>query len=462
MSTRTIQVERPARFADSFGAAVGIALIAAYVVALFLLMDFASYDAWGALLVAPVLIAFTVPMLAREARREQSPSLFRLLSLALFVKLAGALARYYVAFSVYARSDAQAYHEAGIVLGPRFRHLDFSTVGVVRGGEGTRFVKLVAGAVYAVIGPTRLGAFLVFSWFGFLGLYFFYRAFVIAVPSGRARSYAHFVFFLPSLVFWPSSLGKEGWMMLTVGLASLGVARLLTGALREGLIIGGLGVWGAGFVRPHIAALIGVAFAFAMVTRRTGPRLRELAPLVKVLTIGAVCVLAVVLALRTATFLQKSGIETEEGFSATAADVQERTSSGGSEFTPASVADSPLNLPEAAITVLFRPFPIEAHNAQALASALEGAFLMLVVVLRFRWIATALRSARTTPYLVFAITYTVLFIVGYSTFSNFGILARERVQLYPLFLVLLSVPPADRPIRPDQAMRRRQEADARV
>jgi hypothetical protein len=142
--------------------------------------------------------------------------------------------------------------------------------------------------------------------------------------------------------------------------------------------------------------------------------------------------------------------------------VQERTSSGGSEFTPASVADSPLNLPEAAITVLFRPFPTEAHNAQALASALEGAFLMLVVVLRFRWIAAALRSARTTPYLVFAITYTVLFVVGYSTFSNFGILARERVQLYPLFLVLLSVPPADRPTRPDQAMRRREEADARV
>jgi hypothetical protein len=461
MSTLTIRAERAPRFAYPFGAAVGIVLIASYVVALLLLMDFATYDAWGALLVAPVLIAITLPILAREARREQSRSLFRLLSLALFVKLGGALARYYVAFSVYARADAQAYHEAGIVLGPRFRHLDFSTVGV-GGGEGTRFVKLVSGVVYAVIGPTPLGAFLVFSWFGFLGLYFFYRAFVIAVPSGIARSYAHFVFFLPSLVFWPSSLGKEGWMMLTVGMASLGVAKLLTGAVRDGLIVGGLGVWGTGLVRPHIAALIGVAFAFAMVTRRTSPRLRELAPIVKVLTIGAVSILAIVLAFKTATFLQRSGIETEGGLSATADDVQERTSAGGSQFTPASVADSPLNLPEAAITVLFRPFPTEAHNAQVLASALEGAFLMLVVVLRFRWIATALRSARSTPYLVFAITYTALFIVGYSSFSNFGILARERVQLYPLFLVLLSVPPPGKPIRSDTAMPRREEADARV
>ena len=36
----------------------------------------------------------------------------------------------------------------------------------------------------------------------------------------------------------------------------------------------------------------------------------------------------------------------------------------------------------------------------------------------------------------------VLFIVAFSSFANFGLLARERVQLYPLFLVLFSIPPA--------------------
>jgi hypothetical protein len=36
-----------------------------------------------------------------------------------------------------------------------------------------------------------------------------------------------------------------------------------------------------------------------------------------------------------------------------------------------------------------------------------------------------------------------MFIVGFSAVANFGLLARERVQLLPLFLVLLTIPPPD-------------------
>ena len=35
------------------------------------------------------------------------------------------------------------------------------------------------------------------------------------------------IFFLPSLLFWPSGIGKEAWMTLGLGLASYGAARLL-------------------------------------------------------------------------------------------------------------------------------------------------------------------------------------------------------------------------------------------
>jgi hypothetical protein len=36
--------------------------------------------------------------------------------------------------------------------------------------------------------------------------------------------------------------------------------------------------------------------------------------------------------------------------------------------------------------------------------------------------------------------YGLLFIVAFSSIGNFGILARERCQLLPFFLVLLAVP----------------------
>jgi len=45
---------------------------------------------------------------------------------------------------------------------------------------------------------------------------------------------------------------------------------------------------------------------------------------------------------------------------------------------------------------------------------------------------------------VFSLVYSVLFIVAYSSYANFGLLARQRVQLYPFFLILLSIPPVTR------------------
>ncbi len=43
---------------------------------------------------------------------------------------------------------------------------------------------------------------------------------------------------------------------------------------------------------------------------------------------------------------------------------------------------------------------------------------------------------------MFCLVFSVLFIVAYSSYANFGLLARQRVQVYPLFLVLFSIPPA--------------------
>ena len=50
-----------------------------------------------------------------------------------------------------------------------------------------------------------------------------------------------------------------------------------------------------------------------------------------------------------------------------------------------------------------------------------------------------MRSLRQQPYVLFCLVYVVLFIVAYSSFANFGLLTRERVQLTPI-LVLFSAP----------------------
>ncbi len=418
---------------------IGLALIGAYVSALLILVDRTSFDVWGAVLLMPILVALTVPALWRQAIREADPGTFRLLLLALVVKLAGAVARYYVAFSVYGgAADATRYHSAGVGFAPLFRRLDFSGVHLV---AGTSFIETVTGIVYALVGPSKMGGFVFFSWLGFWGLFLFYRAFTLAVPMGRRRSYAYLLFFLPSLVFWPSSIGKEAWMMFSLGIAAYGVARILTRGVWRGFIYCAGGLWLAGMVRPHIAALVGVSLAAAIVTRKGRIEWRELTPVIKGASIVAVAIVAAVLVVHTDRFLQKSGIDTNQGVSSTLTDVQDRTSEGGASFAP-SILDSPVRAPLATITVLFRPFVFEAHNFQSILAAIEGTALLAFCLIRPRWGWAAMRSLRQQPYVVFCLVFTLLFIVGFSSFANFGLLARERVQLYPLFLVLFSIPPA--------------------
>jgi hypothetical protein len=429
---------------------LGLLLVSGYVMFFLQVVDLTSYDVWGGIVVAPILMILTVPALLRQGARESDPSVVRLLLVAMVVKLGASVARYYVAFTVYEGvADASRYHAAGAALADPFRRLDLGSIHLV---TGTEFVENAAGVVYALIGPTKMGGFLVFSWLGFWGLFLFYRAFKQALPSVPSRPYAYLLFFLPSLIFWPSSIGKESLMMFALGLAAFGVAKVLEREVWRGVLVGGAGLWLMGMVRPHIAGLVAVSLATAIVMRKGRPGLRELAPIVKIASILIVAVFAIVMVVRAERFLGDSGIETSEGVGAALVDVQDRTSLGGAEFVP-SIVDSPFRAPLAAVTVLFRPLLFEAHNPQALLAAIEGTVLMVLVVWRWRWIAAAFRSMRRQPYVAFCVVYVTLFIVAFSSLANFGLLARERVQLFPLFLVLISIPPRSReesdPRRPD-------------
>jgi hypothetical protein len=66
---------------------------------------------------------------------------------------------------------------------------------------------------------------------------------------------------------------------------------------------------------------------------------------------------------------------------------------------------------------------------------------MILVLWRYQWIWAAVLSIRRQPYVAFALMYTGIFVVAFSGFANFGLLARERVQMFPLALVALAVPP---------------------
>jgi hypothetical protein len=418
-------------------AALLLACIAILVAGVLLLLG-TGPEVWGTLLIAAVVLGLSVPALARQARRERDERIFSFLLLALVVKLLGGVLRHFIAFNVYGGiADAAEYHRWGVKLSAQFWEGNFHTG--LESLSSTDFVRYLTGIVYAIIAPNQLGGFLVFSWLGFWGLFMFYRAFQLCVPNGAKRTYARLVFLLPSLVFWPSSIGKEAWMMFALGIAAYGAALALQKNLIRGLLVAGSGMWLAALVRPHVAGLMGVALVVGFVVRRSNVELGHLAPVVKGMSVCVVLVVAGLLVARTDQFLrEESDIDTSRGVGSLLSEVSERTGQGGSEFAP-PIFESPLRAPVAVPTVLFRPLAFDAHNFQSLIAAIEGTFLLLLSVLRISWIVGALRSFRKIPYVAFAFAFTGLFVIAFSSVANFGLLARERVQLLPLYLILLCV-----------------------
>jgi hypothetical protein len=109
---------------------------------------------------------------------------------------------------------------------------------------------------------------------------------------------------------------------------------------------------------------------------------------------------------------------------------------------------------------MFRPFPWEAGNAQALAAAREGVVLMAIFILSLPRLVRVPRFAVSRPYVAFALAYTALFVLAFSAIGNFGLLTRQRTQLLPFVLVLIAMPA--RAKVPDSRLREAEPARRRI
>ena len=417
-----------------------------------------GWDVPGALVVGPILLLVTLPFLAAAGRREADPAMGRLFKIALLLKLGGALIRYAVIFSIYGGSgDLPLYHDQGLKFAPQIRHFDFIfTFGYHQGLVGNGFVQVLTGTVYALVGPTKLGGFLVFSWLGFWGLFLFYRAFCIAFPVGDRKRYALLVFFLPSLLFWPSSIGKDAWMMFSLGVAAYGAARVLARE-RAGFVVLGLGLAGAALVRPHVSAIVMVGLLAAYFFNRTPDKVSPLGPVAKVVGLVLLIGATSILFRQTSDYLQVGSLNTTT-VGQVQKQTQQLTSEGGSAFQTSSKGGLS-SLPLGIVTLLFRPFPFEAHSPQGLFASLEGVVLLGLLVQSRRRLRQIISLALRHSYLILVAIYSLIFIYAFSVISNFGIVARQRAQLYPFFLVLLALPAIPRPPR---VKRVRSRATARV
>lgn len=412
----------------------GLLLVAAYLLITIFELARSSYDIAGVFLVGPVLAMLSIPLLARARRTEPDPWVGRLFTFGLLAMVFAGFVHFFVDFGFYGGvADARNYSTAGAALATQFWQGDFAPrLDVPLVGIG--FVNLLTGIIYALIGPTIIGGYLFYSWLGFWGLYFCYRAFRTAMPGADHRRYALLVLFLPSLVFWSSGIGKGAWMTLCIGLALLGAARLLSSTPRSMLpLLAGLG--GTALVRPHITALLAVALLAGVLARRT-VNATLLSPITRVMTIGVVVAISAVAFSGVASFLKLDTLSVDSVTQQLDETRYKTSDIGGSTFT-AHAVNSPADLPGALVTVLFRPFPWEAKNLVILVSSVEGLLLVGFIALSWRRWRQVPRLLRRYPYLMLALMAILLFVIAFSTLGNFGLLVRERVMIFPLVLVPL-------------------------
>ena len=411
-----------------------VATVGFYVGWLLWSLDHEPYESWAPIIVAPLLFCTSLPVMAKIARRTRGAPGFGLLATALALKMATAVIYLELTNALYdGVGDFTLYHDGGSRLATSYRDgiWDFDVP-----VPGYGFIQILTGLVYCVTGTSLLAGFLVFSWLAFWGLVLIVLAARTAIPEIDARRYSWLVLLLPSTLYWSSAVGKDAWMALAIGLCVLGVARLLTDA-KGGFLLLLLGLTAAGLTRPHIGLMVFGALVLAYLVRRAPTSV--LGPWRKLLGIAVIALIGIVIVQQATTFLKIDDLSPDSV--ETAMDRASSTSSGGGANVEPAVGGSVTRLPWAALTVLLRPFPWEAHNVQSLVTALEGVFLVALAWRSRDRLRTVVGSARRRPYLLFVAGYSVVFVYAFSSVANLGTLARERVQLVPLLLLFVCMPP---------------------
>ncbi len=374
---------------------------------------------------AMVLTGF---LIANDADRGWLPVL---ITVAFGFKLVASALKYWVLVNIYARSgDAVGYHGHGLVAADEWRRFQIPDISL--GGAGTTFTAKATGLTYAPFEPTMLGGFFLFATIAFLGQLLFYVAYRRAMPRERLRSYAVAVLCLPSLLFWPASIGKDALMVLFLGVAAYGAARIFERYELRWALLMFVGLVAAAGIRPHVSAILGGATCLALlIARQPEVRLGQTRRWAMILagTVGAIVMASVA--------SSQLGISIGgDGFDPLVDELRDRTQQGGSAIDAEAVT-SISSLPAATIRVLFGPLPFDAHNLQARLSSVESTLMLALIIWRLPWILRNLRHVRRYPYLITSIAFTVGFVVVFSSILNFGIIARQRSQVLPFLLVVI-------------------------
>lgn len=391
---------------------------------------------WGSIALIAIVATIAYGAIGSAMRSQADQDwLARWVLVGFLAKLGGTWARHYTVTIFYEGGDAFSYFSAGTELAAAIRSGTIPDVFQGGGSFGTQMMELITGGVFSIYTPDLLGAFLIFSILAFGGQLMFYAAFRRWANPNQLKLYALAIFFLPTFVFWPSSLGKDAVVIFALGGAAYFTSRILDGFETRWLLGLGMFLGLLGLIRIHVAGLVVIGLIAAGLIARMPDHVRPGAAVRRLLIIGAfVAAGGVVLVVFPDIF----GVEItgEESLDEFTSDIVRRTTERGT-VAPGGPVTSPLDIPEAVALVLFRPYLFEATAVQHRFAAAETTLLLGLTLWKLPTIIRNRRQWRANGYVVFSTAYVLAYAIAFSIVRQLGIIARQRGQVLALFLVVV-------------------------
>ncbi|HEX8525608.1 hypothetical protein [Allosphingosinicella sp.] len=289
---------------------------------------------------------------------------------------------------------------------------------------GTGFVIHLTQFLKANFGGSFLDYFLVFQAMGFWGIVFLMRTFeeIYGELGARAPMLVYLMLFLPGIHFWTSAIGKDAPLFLATSLSVWSMMHL-----RRRALVFAAAIFIMVLIRPHIALLAMLSLALAAFM---DPKARGY---VKVTLLAVALAGAAVVAgtVQSAFDLDVTSAESVGEFLTRQSEVT-GSMGGGTAVIGAS-------FPVRVVSLLFRPFFIDAEGAFGLIASVENVFIMFVIgTILFRMRGT-LRLARNVFFLRYALFFSMALIILLSLiYYNVGLGLRQKMMIMPGLLAFFA------------------------
>jgi len=292
--------------------------------------------------------------------------------------------------------------------------------------SGTWNVRLLAWMLFKIIGPSYHGGKVVFSFIGFIGIYLAYRG-AVAFLKKETPSLFALMSLVPTSLFWASTLGKDPINLLGVGFYAYGCLHWLRRLDSRYLVPIVAGAALASHIRPYFLPIMGIPLAVAFFAQARRPIIRLFS--LPLIIIG--------LSYSLRTFQKAMEVESFASFAQYQSKVAANWAGGSSFSLPAidTPAKALLISPLAVFTALFRPTLFEAHNPFAFGSALDNTVLLILFF--YAWVRSRFKEF-LQPETIWMSTFVAVWAIMYGIGTgNLGAISRFKIQVLPIFIILL-------------------------